>query len=101
MGASAITRDNLKANLVIIGGGDAGLAAAVTAAENGAGNIIVLEKRGLGGNSARAWGLYAAGVDTGGWESTTYCAILSGSTLGFAINSGRIAAENAVKKFRS
>ncbi len=44
-------------------------------------------------------GLYAAGVDTGGWESDTYCARLSGSTFGFAINSGRIAGENAVKKF--
>ena len=42
-------------------------------------------------------GLYAVGVDTGGWESETYCAILAGSTFGFALNSGRIAAENAVK----
>jgi fumarate reductase flavoprotein subunit len=40
-------------------------------------------------------GLYAAGVDTGGWESYTYCSLLSGSTFGFAINSGRIAGENA------
>jgi fumarate reductase flavoprotein subunit len=40
-------------------------------------------------------GLYAAGVDTGGWETVTYNAILSGSTYGFAINSGRIAGENA------
>jgi len=42
-------------------------------------------------------GLYAAGTDTGGWESDTYCAVLSGSTFGFAINSGRIAGENAAK----
>jgi fumarate reductase flavoprotein subunit len=40
-------------------------------------------------------GLYAAGADTGGWESDTYCAVLSGSAFGFALNSGRIAAENA------
>ena len=40
-------------------------------------------------------GLYAAGTDTGGWESDTYNPILAGSTLGFAINSGRIAGENA------
>ncbi len=40
-------------------------------------------------------GLYAAGADTGGWESDTYCAVLSGSAFGFAMNSGRIAAENA------
>ena len=40
-------------------------------------------------------GLFAAGVDTGGWESETCCAILSGSAFGFAVNSGRIAGENA------
>jgi fumarate reductase flavoprotein subunit len=40
-------------------------------------------------------GLFAAGNDTGGWESGTYCVLLSGSTMGFAINSGRIAGENA------
>jgi fumarate reductase flavoprotein subunit len=40
-------------------------------------------------------GLYAAGVDTGGWEGDNYNAILSGTTFGFAINSGRIAGENA------
>jgi fumarate reductase flavoprotein subunit len=42
-------------------------------------------------------GLYAAGAGTGGWESDTYCLELSGSAFGFAINSGRIAGENAVK----
>ncbi len=41
-------------------------------------------------------GLYAGGIDTGGWESETYCLTLSGSAFGFAINSGRIAGENAV-----
>ena len=45
-------------------------------------------------------GLYAAGVDTGGWESYTYCSLLSGSTFGFAINSGRIAGENAANYIR-
>jgi len=42
-------------------------------------------------------GLYGAGADTGGWESDTYCAVLSGSAFGFALNSGRIAAENAAE----
>lgn len=42
-------------------------------------------------------GLYAAGVDTGGWEPDTYCHILSGTTFGFSINSGRIAGEHAAK----
>jgi fumarate reductase flavoprotein subunit len=40
-------------------------------------------------------GLYAAGVATSGWESETYCSDLSGSAFGYAINSGRIAGENA------
>jgi fumarate reductase flavoprotein subunit len=42
-------------------------------------------------------GLYAAGSDTGGWQSDTYCLILAGGTFGFAVNSGRIAGENAAK----
>ena len=41
-------------------------------------------------------GLYAAGVDTGGWQGNTYAGRdLPGSAFGFAINSGRIAGENA------
>ena len=40
-------------------------------------------------------GLYAAGIDTGDWEPDTYNLHLSGSTFGFAVNSGRIAGENA------
>ena len=46
-----------NANLVIIGGGGAGIAAALTALERGATGIIVLEKRSsTGGNSALAGG---------------------------------------------
>ena len=41
-------------------------------------------------------GLYAAGVAAGGWQADTYCDVLSGAASGFAYNSGRIAAENAV-----
>lgn len=41
-------------------------------------------------------GLFAAGNDTGGWESDTYCYVLSGTALAYAINSGRIAGESAV-----
>lgn len=51
--------ENLKADIVIIGGGGAGLAAALAAAEKGA-SVTVLEKRGVGGNSALAQGLFAA-----------------------------------------
>jgi fumarate reductase flavoprotein subunit len=41
-------------------------------------------------------GLYAAGVTTGGWEGETYDYNLAGHLVGFSINSGRIAGENAV-----
>ncbi|MBN1848776.1 MAG: FAD-dependent oxidoreductase [Deltaproteobacteria bacterium] len=40
-------------------------------------------------------GLFAAGVDTGGWTGDNYCGKLPGTTFGFALNSGRIAGENA------
>lgn len=39
-------------------------------------------------------GLYAGGVDVGGWEIDSYNCALSGSCVGFALNSGRIAGEN-------
>ena len=42
-------------------------------------------------------GLYAAGNDSGGWDSSTYDMLLSGHGFGFALNSGRIAGENAAK----
>ena len=42
-------------------------------------------------------GLYAAGVTTGAWESESYCYRLTGHLVGFALNSGRIAGENAVR----
>ncbi|MCJ7771909.1 MAG: FAD-dependent oxidoreductase [Desulfobacterales bacterium] len=45
-------------------------------------------------------GLYAVGADTGGWEPDTYCDRFSGTALGFAVNSGRIAAENAIRYCR-
>lgn len=42
-------------------------------------------------------GLYAGGDTTGGWELDWYNKDLSGSALGFALNSGRIAGENATE----
>jgi fumarate reductase flavoprotein subunit len=42
-------------------------------------------------------GLYAAGIDVGGWETDVYDTNLSGSALGFSLNSGRIAGENAAR----
>lgn len=40
-------------------------------------------------------GLFAAGNDAGGWSSDTYNYVLTGTAFAFAINSGRIAGENA------
>jgi fumarate reductase flavoprotein subunit len=42
-------------------------------------------------------GLYAAGSTTGYWETESYCYRLTGHLVGFALNSGRIAGENAVQ----
>ncbi|MFH1032048.1 MAG: FAD-binding protein, partial [Chloroflexota bacterium] len=42
-------------------------------------------------------GLYAAGACVGGHQSQTYCYRLTGSMFGFALSSGRIAAECAAK----
>jgi fumarate reductase flavoprotein subunit len=43
-------------------------------------------------------GLYAGGDTCSGWVADTYPIELSGFALAFAFNSGRIAAENAVKR---
>jgi fumarate reductase flavoprotein subunit len=40
-------------------------------------------------------GLFGAGATVGCWESETYCYRLTGHLVGFALNSGRIAAETA------
>jgi fumarate reductase flavoprotein subunit len=42
-------------------------------------------------------GLYAAGTDTCTIYGDSYIFILPGNTMGFALNSGRIAGENAAK----
>lgn len=43
-------------------------------------------------------GLYAGGIDTGGWETDTYNVVLSGSTMGFSVASGRIAVHEVMKR---
>lgn len=42
-------------------------------------------------------GLYAGGAETGGTECDTYNVGLAGHSFGFAVNTGRIAGENAAK----
>jgi len=46
-------------------------------------------------------GLYAAGNDACNIYGDSYVFVLPGNTMGFAINSGRIAAENAVKYYKT
>lgn len=41
-------------------------------------------------------GLYAVGNDAGGMYGDSYDLLMAGSTIGFAVNSGRMAAEHAV-----
>jgi NADPH-dependent glutamate synthase beta subunit-like oxidoreductase/succinate dehydrogenase/fumarate reductase flavoprotein subunit len=57
----ALKNADYEADVVIIGAGGAGLAAALTAAEKGVKNIILLEKNGIvGGNTALSAGMFAA-----------------------------------------
>ncbi len=46
-------------------------------------------------DNKRIPGLYASGNDTGGWVAGSYPHHLTGTALGFALNSARIAGENA------
>jgi fumarate reductase flavoprotein subunit len=46
-------------------------------------------------------GLYAAGSTAGCWESESYCYRLTGHLVGFALNSGRIAGENAAQYLKA
>ena len=55
-------------------------------------NMEVLDK-----NDTPISGLFSAGSDAGGWETDTYNLEITGAALGFAVNSGRIAGENAAK----
>ena len=48
-------------------------------------------------NEEKIPGLYAAGNDASGMYGDSYNIYLSGGTLGFAVNSGRIAGENALR----
>jgi fumarate reductase flavoprotein subunit len=46
-------------------------------------------------------GLYAGGDCAGGVQSESYCMVLAGSAMSFALNSGRIAGEHAAEYARS
>jgi fumarate reductase flavoprotein subunit len=46
-------------------------------------------------------GLYVVGNDAGGMYGDSYDLLMAGSTIGFAVNSGRIAAENIAKYIKT
>ena len=46
-------------------------------------------------------GLYAAGNDVGGMYGDSYDLLMAGSTVGFAVNSGRIAVESAAEYIKT
>ena len=46
-------------------------------------------------------GLYAAGNDAGGMYGDSYDLLLAGSTIGFAVNSGRMAGEHSAKYIKT
>jgi fumarate reductase flavoprotein subunit len=52
--------ESLKSQIIVIGGGGAGLAAALTAAENGVKTILLEKRQAAGGNTALARGIFAA-----------------------------------------
>jgi len=55
------TYENIEGDVVIIGGGGAGLPAAISAKRAGAKNVIILEKTSVpGGNAALSHGIFAA-----------------------------------------
>jgi fumarate reductase flavoprotein subunit len=45
-------------------------------------------------------GLYAVGTDSGGMYGDSYDLLLGGGTAGYAVNSGRFAAEHAAAYIR-
>jgi fumarate reductase flavoprotein subunit len=109
----AVKNANLQADLVVVGGGGAGLAAALAAAENGCKSIIVLEKAGSpAGSTIMAHDIFGAespvqkraGVDAPkdelfkvAMEWAHWTKINPRLVRGWALNSGRIAGENAAK----
>ncbi len=58
---------------------------------------ITAKTEALNAKGERIPGLYAVGTDSGGMYGDSYDLLLGGSTAAYALNSGRIAAENALK----
>ena len=66
------------------------------------GGIRVNERfEALGGDYKPVENLYVAGVDFGGADADVYNVVMSGHGFDFAVNSGRIAGENAVKALKT
>jgi hypothetical protein len=68
---SSIAHENLQADVVVVGGGIAGVCAALAAARNGISVILVQDRPVLGGNASSEIGLHIMGADDGGLRNDT------------------------------
>ncbi len=65
---SRLTQRQIDADFVVIGGGMAGLCAAIAAARNGARVVLVQDRSILGGNASNEIRMHIVGADVHGWR---------------------------------
>lgn len=65
---SVFTREKIQADIVVAGGGLAGVCAAIAAARNGAKVILIQDRSRLGGNASSEIRMHALGARQKGWR---------------------------------
>ncbi len=71
MGSRLLSRKDLEADVVVVGGGMAGVCAAIAAARNGASVLLVQDRPVLGGNSSSEVRMHIVGADCHGSRNDT------------------------------
>ncbi|MFA0770045.1 MAG: hypothetical protein REDVDVYQ_000545, partial [Candidatus Fervidibacter sp.] len=66
-----LTRKELEADVVVVGGGMAGVCAAIAAARNGASVVLMQDRPVLGGNSSSEIRMHIVGADCHGSRNDT------------------------------
>lgn len=66
-----LTRKELEADVVVVGGGMAGVCAAIAAARNGASVVLIQDRPVLGGNSSSEIRMHIVGADCHGGRKDT------------------------------
>ncbi|MCS3918087.1 hypothetical protein M2350_000484 [Candidatus Fervidibacter sacchari] len=66
-----LTRKELEADVVVVGGGMAGVCAAIAAARNGASVVLIQDRPVLGGNSSSEIRMHIVGADCSGGRKDT------------------------------